>query len=152
MKSMTCMPNWVCKSYFLAASAHHVEEFDVALRGLHALENHFHSLNFIHVVHELAQDARFLQHLRLKQQLFPARTTAVQVDGREHALFVQTALQMNFAIACSFELFKDHFVHAATGIDQSGCNDGQATAFFYIASRAEETLGALQRIGIDTTR
>ena len=77
MKSMTCTPDWVCKSYFLAASTHHVEEFDVALRGFHTLKNHFHGLNFIHVVHELAQDARFLQHLWLEQQLFAARTTAV---------------------------------------------------------------------------
>jgi len=65
MKSMTCTPNWVCKSYFLAASTHHVEEFDVALCGFHALENHFHGLNFVHVVHELAQDARFFAALQV---------------------------------------------------------------------------------------
>ncbi len=60
MKSMTCMPDLGSNDGFLATAAHHVEEFDVALRGLHALEYHFHGFNFVHVVHELAQDACFL--------------------------------------------------------------------------------------------
>ena len=93
-----------------------------------------------------------MQHFGLQQQLFAAGAAAVQVDGREHALFVQTALQVDFAVAGAFEFFKNHLVHAAAGVDQGGGDDGQAAAFFHIAGRTKETLGALQSIGVHTTR
>ena len=65
MKSMTCMPNRGCKSCFLAAATHHVEEFDIALGGFHALQNHFHRFDFVHVVHELTKNAGLLQDFGL---------------------------------------------------------------------------------------
>ena len=52
---------------FLSAPTHHVEELAVVLGGTHLLEHHLHGLDFIHVVEELAQDAGFLQDLRLQQ-------------------------------------------------------------------------------------
>ena len=59
------------------------------------------------------------------------------------------AVENDFRIAGAFEFFENHFVHAAAGIDQSGRDNRERAAFFDIARRAKETLGALQRIGID---
>ena len=64
--------------------------------------------------------------------------------GGEHALFVQAAVQVDFAVAGALEFFKDHFVHAAAGIDQRRGDDGERAAFFHLAGRAKEALGALQ--------
>ena len=91
-----------------------------------------------------------MQDLRRQQQLFLAGAAAIQVDGREHAFFVQAAVQMNLAIAGAFEFFKDHFVHAATGVDQRRADDGQATAFFNLAGGAKKAFRALQGGGINT--
>ena len=90
----------------------------------------------------------FLGH----QQLFLARAALVDVDGRENALVHQLAIQMDFHVAGAFEFFEDHVVHAAAGIDQRGGDDGQRSAFFDVARRAEEALGALQRVGIHAAR
>ena len=57
---------------------------------------------------------------------------------------------MNLAVAGALEFFKDHLVHAAAGVDQCGTDDGQASAFFDFAGRAEKTLGALQGVGVNT--
>ena len=59
---------------------------------------------------------------------------------------------MDFAVASALEFFKDHFVHAAAGIDQRRGDDGERTAFFDLARRAKEALGALQCGGVHTTR
>ena len=52
-------------------------------------------------------------------------------------------------VAGALELFEDHFVHAAAGIDQGGGDDGQRAAFLDIARGAEEALGPLQGVGVD---
>ena len=109
----------------LAPPAHHVEELAIGLGGAHLLEYHFHGLYFIHVVQELAQNAGLLQNLRLQQQLFTACAAAVELDGWEYALFVQTAIQVNLGVSGSLEFLKNNFVHAAAGIDQRRCDDGE---------------------------
>ena len=91
-----------------------------------------------------------MQNLGRQQQLFLAGAAAVEVDGREHALFIKAAVQVDFAVAGAFEFLKDHLVHAAAGVDQCGTDDGQAAAFFNFAGRAEKTLGALQGVGVHT--
>ena len=58
---------------------------------------------------------------------------------------------MDFAVAGAFELFEDHFVHPAAGVDQGGGNDGQAAAFLDLAGGTEEALGPLQGVGVHAT-
>ena len=89
-----------------------------------------------------------MQYLWGQQQLFLAGAAAVEVDGREHALFVEAAVQVNLAVAGALEFLKDHLVHAAAGVDQRGADDGQAAAFFDFAGRTEKTLGALQGVSV----
>ncbi|MDT4829617.1 hypothetical protein FQZ97_630420 [compost metagenome] len=97
---------------------------------------------------ELAQHPDLLQQIRSDQQLFAAGARLVQVDRRVDALFGQAALEVDFGVAGALELFVDDFVHAAAGFDQRRAQDGQRTAFFQVAGRAEEALGTLQGVGI----
>ena len=121
----------------------------VVLGGFHVFKHELHRLDFVHVVHELAQNPRLLQYLWGQQQLFLAGAAAVEVDGREHALFVEAAVQVNLTVAGALEFLKDHLVHAAAGIDQRGTDDGQAATFFNFPGGAEKTLGALQGVGVN---
>ncbi len=58
----------------------------------------------------------------------------------------------DFRVAGALELFEDDFVHTATGVDQSRCDDRQRSAFFDVAGRAEEALRTLQSVCVDTAR
>ena len=81
----------------LAAATHHVEELMVVLGRSHVFQHEFHGLDFVHVVHQLTQDARFLKDFWSQQEFFLAGAATVEVDGREHAFFVQAAVQVDFA-------------------------------------------------------
>ena len=48
--------------------------------------------------------------------------------------------------AGAFELFENHFVHAAAGIDQRGRDDGERAAFLDVTCGTEETFWPLQRV------
>ncbi len=58
---------------------------------------------------------------------------------------------MHFHVAGALEFLVDHLVHLRAGFDQRGGENGQRTAFLDIARGTEETLGLLQRMGVDTT-
>jgi hypothetical protein len=55
----------------------------------------------------------------------------------------------DFRVARTLELFEDHFVHTAAGIDQRRRDDRQRAAFLDVARGAKEALRPLQGIGID---
>ena len=59
---------------------------------------------------------------------------------------------MDFHVAGSLEFFVDHVIHARAGVDQRGGDDGERSALLDVARRAEETLGALERICIHAAR
>src|ERR1039457_6821400 len=52
-----------------------------------------------------------------QEELFLAGAALVDVDGGEDALVHQFAFQMDLHIAGALELFENHVVHAAAGID-----------------------------------
>jgi len=57
---------------------------------------------------------------------------------------------MEFHIACPLELFIDELIHAATGINEAGGDDGQAPTFSSIAGSAEELLGWVEGGWVNT--
>ena len=59
------------------------------------------------------------------QQFLFARAALGDIDGWEHALVHQLAIQMDFHVAGAFELFENHVVHAAPGVDQRRRDDGE---------------------------
>ncbi len=63
---------------------------------------------------------------RVHQQLFFPRAAAVHVDGGVDPPFDQPAVEVEFAVARTLELFEDHFVHLRAGVDQCGGEDGEA--------------------------
>src|SRR5471030_3005612 len=77
-----------------AAPAHHVEEVQVRLAGLHLVEHELHRLDLVHRVEQLAQDPRLLQDLRLQQHLFAAGAAAIDLDGGVDALLGHAAIQV----------------------------------------------------------
>ena len=98
---------------------------------------------------QLAQDPDLLQQVRLDQQILAAGAGAVDVDRRVDALLGDAAVQVHFGVAGALELLVDHLVHLAAGVDQRGGDDGQRAAFLDVARGAEETLRAMQRVGVD---
>src|SRR5688572_23362143 len=99
---------------------------------------------------ELAENPDLLQLILARDQLFTTRTRTVDVDCREDTLFGDAAIEVDFGVTRTLELFVDHIVHARTGIDQRRCENGQRPAFLDIASGTEEALRTLQGIRIDT--
>ena len=109
----------------------------------------FHGFDGRERVEHLAQDPDALQVFLGDEQLFLTRAGALNVDGREDALVDELAVEDDFHVAGALELFEDDFVHARAGVDERGGDDGERAAFFNVAGRAEEALGALQGVGID---
>lgn len=86
----------------------------------------------------------------MKQEFFLAGAAALNIDRGIHSAVNQMAVEMQFHVACSLELFKNHFVHAASGINQSGRNDREASVAVNIAGGAEEAFRLVERIRIHT--
>src|SRR5262245_24917988 len=82
------------------------------------------------------------------QELLFARAGPGNVDCGEDALVGDFAVEHDFRVTRALELFEDHFVHAAAGIDQRGGDDGERAAFLDVARGAEEALRPLQRVRV----
>ena len=131
-------------------AAHRVEELVVRFGRADLVEQELHRLEVVHRVEEFAQHPDLLQDFGLDQQFLAAGAGAVDVDRREDPLLVHAPVEMDLHVAGALELFVDHVVHARAGIDQRGGEDRERTAFLDVARRAEEALGPLQRVRIDT--
>ena len=70
-----------------------------------------------------------------------ARARARNVDRREGALVRNLAIEDQFGIARSFELFKDDIVHTAAESNEGGGHNRQTSTFLYVAGGAEKRLG-----------
>src|ERR687891_418301 len=117
---------------------HRVEELGVVLGFAHALDDHLHLFDARQRAERAAQQPDAAQIILWNQQFFLARAALLQIDGREDAFVRELAVEVDFQVARAFELLEDHFIHAATGIDQGRGHDRQAPAFFNVARRAEE--------------
>src|SRR5690606_16250052 len=140
------------RSRFRAGSApapHHVEELLVALGRAHLVEQELHGGELVHVMEELAQDPDLLEHVGLDQELLAPGARAIDVDGRVDPLFHHPAVEVKLHVAGALELFVDDFSRPTAGVDQGRGDDRERAAFLDVAGRAEEALGALQRIGVD---
>ena len=79
---------------------------------------------------------------RLDEQLFAAGRRPLDVERREDAPFLEPAVQMQFHVTRTLELFINHVVHARAGIHQAGGHDRQAAPFFDITGCAKESAWA----------
>ena len=126
------------------------EELAVGLGVAQLVEQEVDGVHRAHRIEDAAQHVHLLEHVRRREQLFLAGAGARDVDRREGALVGDLAVENEFGVTGALELFEDHFVHAAAGIDQRGRDDGERAAFLDVARGAEEALRPLQRVGVDT--
>src|SRR5947208_12843167 len=131
---------------------HRVEEFVVVLGGTKLVEEEFGRLELVHAEKQLPQDPDFRKDVGLYQQFFTSSARAIHVDRRVHAFLRHAAIQVDLRVAGALEFLVDHVIHARAGVDERRRDDGERSAFFDVACRAEETLGPLQGIRVDATR
>ena len=131
---------------------HGREKVFVGLRILHLVEQEFHRVDRPHLHEDAAQHPHLRELVLLDQQLFLAGTALAHVERGEDALVGDLAIEHDFAVAGAFELFEDHFVHPAAGIDQRGGDDRQRTALLDIPGCTEEALGLITRAAEGSAR
>ncbi|EAQ80991.1 hypothetical protein DSM3645_20507 [Blastopirellula marina DSM 3645] len=134
----------------LAVGIHAHQEFGVRLRFAQTRQQELHRVGRIHVIQDATQDADPFVLFRIHQHFFTARAAGVDVHGRPNAAVDQLAVKHDLLIAGPFELFKDHVIHFAAGVDQRRRDNRQRAPFFDLASRTEEPFGTLQRVGVES--
>jgi hypothetical protein len=102
---------------------HRVEEILVGLRILHLVEQEFHCIDGAHLHEDPAEHPHFAELALFNEQFFLTRARFANVERGEDALVRNLTVENDFAVASAFELFKDHFIHSAAGIDQRGRDD-----------------------------
>ena len=117
---------------------HRSKELCIATGLVDLVEQQLHRVHRRHLTEDPAQDPNAVQLLGRQQQLFLAGSAAVDVDGREDALVDHLAVEVDFQVAGTLELFENHVVHAASRINQRRGNDGERAALFDVAGGAEE--------------
>src|SRR6059036_106758 len=130
------------------SAIHGVQEILVRLGTPHFVYQKFHGLHGPQRAQDLAEDPHLVQSLAVHQQLFLAGARGRYFDRREDPLVGQAPIQMDFHVPGPLELLEDHVVHAAAGVHDRRCYDRQAATVLDVPGRAEEPLGALQRIGV----
>src|SRR5207244_11453800 len=115
-----------------------VQEFLVYLGPLDLVVQELHRLDGIQLREELAEDPDAVEDVARKEQLLLPCPRAGEIDGREHPLVHQAAVEMDLHVARALELLEDHLVHPAPRIDQRGADDGEAAAVLDVAGGAEE--------------
>ena len=94
-----------------------LEELGVALRIAQLVEQEVDGIHRAHRVQNPPQNVHFLEDRRIGEELLLARAGPRDVDRRECALVGNLAVKDQFRVAGALELFEDHFIHSATGID-----------------------------------
>src|SRR5664279_5162577 len=78
---------------------HRAEKLRVVLRLIEPLDEELHRLHRRERVEDLAEDPHAVQLLLLEEQLFLARTRAVEVDGRENAAVDELPVEVDLHVA-----------------------------------------------------
>jgi len=100
-----------------AAAAHRGKEFGIALGLAHLLQQKLHRFHGGQRVQNLPQNPDSVQFIPGNQQLFLPGSGPIDIDCWEHALIDKFAVEADFHVARTFELFEDDVIHAASGID-----------------------------------
>ena len=115
------------------------------------LQHPGHGLDRIHIGQEFAQDPDSVIDIRLVEEVVATGRGKHQVHRRKDSLVGQVAVQLQFHVAGSLELFEDDIVHLGSCLRKGGGQNGERTAILDIPGRTEETFGFLQGIGVHTT-
>ena len=97
-------------------TVHAHQEFIVVFGFFQTVFYEVHCLYRVHIGKILAENPHAIQRLLVLQQVIATSAGSNDIDSREDALVGQVAVELQFHITSTFELFKDHFVHFGTGI------------------------------------
>src|SRR5208283_2504126 len=137
-------------SKVLRWGGHGVEEFHIGLGFGEAAEQKLHGLDRRERAEHFAQNPNAAQLVGRKQEFVFTSAGALNIDGREHTLIGEAAIEIDFHVACALELFKDDVVHAAAGINQGGGDDGERAPLFDVAGGGKEAARALEGVSVNT--
>ena len=125
-------------------TVHAHQEFIVVFGFFQTVFYEVHCLYRVHIGKILAENPHAIQRLLVLQQVIATSAGSNDIDSREDALVGQVAVELQFHITSTFELFKDHFVHFGTGIYKRRSKDGQRTTAFNVAGSTEEAFRLVQ--------
>ena len=92
---------------------------------LQRLQQMLHRLHRWHVYQVSTDVAHGGEGVFIAQLFFLARAGLGDVQRREDALVGKVAVERQFHVAGTFELFEDHLIHAAAGVDEAGGENGE---------------------------
>src|SRR6266498_106708 len=125
------------------------QELLVGLGGAHLVDHQLQRLRGLQRTEDPAQLPGHDQLLVSEQQLLLAGRGTVHVQCREDATLGELAVQPDLHVPGGLELLEDDLVHARAGVHQRGRQDRQRAAVLDVAGRSEETLGRVERRGVD---
>src|SRR5690606_33969958 len=91
------------------------------------------------------------QRLLAEEELLSPGAGALDIDRRVEAALGQLAIEVELHVAGTLELLVDHVIHAATGVDQTGGDDGEAAPALDVAGGTEESLRRIEGDRVNTT-
>src|SRR5581483_6846124 len=122
------------------------EELLVVLRLHQAIHHQLYAVRRANLCQHATHQPDLLERLLVKQELLAPGPAANHIDRREDTPIGKLAIQVDLQVARALELFVNHVIHAAAGINEAGGEDRQAAAFLDIARRPEK---ALRRVECD---
>ena len=98
-----------------------------------------------------AEHVDFVELEALQKEFLAPGAGFEDVGGGVVHLLGDLAIEHEFHVAGAFEFLEDEIVHAATGLDESGGEDGEGTGFTGVACGGEEAARDFQGTDTDTT-
>ena len=92
-------------------SVHGHQELLVAAGVYETVADGVHGLDRCHLSDELADDPHAVERGLIKQQIVATCRREYQVDGREDTLVGERAVELDFRVTSTLELFEDHLIH-----------------------------------------
>ena len=131
-------------------SVHRDQEFFVVAGLFEAALHEFHGFQRGHVGQVVAQDPDAVDIFGIVEQVVAAGGAERHVDGREDAAVGELAVELELEVAGALEFLEDHVVHLGAGLRKGRRQDGERSAAFDVAGGAEEALGLVEGVGVDT--
>src|SRR5690606_9291808 len=108
----------------LSLGIHRLEELSVVLRLAELIRQELDGIDRAHRAQDPPEDVHLLELVAWDEQLFLPRARPGDVNRREDALVRRLTIEHDLAVAGALELLENDFVHARSGIDECGRNDG----------------------------
>ncbi len=134
----------------LGRAGHGGKKLRVCLGLGEAAQQKFHGFHGRERAQDLSQYPDAIQLVRRQEQFVFAGSGAVDIDGGEHALVDQAAVEIDFHITRSLKFFDNDVVHAAAGIDKGCGDDGKRATLFDVLRGGEKAARALQSVSVNT--